>query len=263
MSTVRKSHSRMLAACRAETQPSWTRAAAARARSPRAGGFPNGAGRDADAESNELALDAPVPPAGILAHQPHHQLTHIVRCRWRPGRRCGYVQRRATSSRCQRSSVAGDTRNDDHARRGSARLSAASSARSAERSCGRAIWRSSTCSWWRRTRSRSPSRAPTASAAQTAPADAAAPSTETRTPCPENDPPRPPTRQAESFTANTYHAGVDSAQRSFRHPRVPVPGRLLIDRSAPASLALAHSAQPQSGRGFAHTERVLAGDTLR
>jgi hypothetical protein len=144
VSTVRKSHSRMLAACRAETQPSWTRAAAARARSPRAGGFPNGAGRDADAESNELALDAPVPPAGILAHQPHHQLTHIVRCRWRPGRRCGYVQRRATSSRCQRSSVAGDTRNDDHARRGSARLSAASSARSAERSCGRAIWRSST-----------------------------------------------------------------------------------------------------------------------
>ena len=49
----------------------------------------------------------------------------------RPGRRCGYVQRRDTSSRCQRSSVAGVTKNDTHARRGSARLNAASRARSA------------------------------------------------------------------------------------------------------------------------------------
>ena len=70
----------------------------------------------------------------------------------RPGRRCGYVQRRDTSSRCQRSSVAGVTKNDGHARRGSVRLNAASSARSSGRSCGRVTWRPSTCSWWRRTR---------------------------------------------------------------------------------------------------------------
>jgi hypothetical protein len=58
----------------------------------------------------------------------------------RPGRRCGYVQRRATSSRCQRSSVAGDTTNDARAARGSTRLNAASSARSLGQSCGRATW---------------------------------------------------------------------------------------------------------------------------
>jgi gamma-glutamyltranspeptidase / glutathione hydrolase len=44
-------------------------------------------------------------------------------------------------------SVAGVTKNDDHARRGRARLNAASSARSLGRSCGRTTWRSSTCSW--------------------------------------------------------------------------------------------------------------------
>ena len=70
----------------------------------------------------------------------------------RPGRRPVYVQRRATSSRCQRSSVAGVTKNDAHARRGNARLNAASSARSAGRSCERATWRWSSCCWWRSTR---------------------------------------------------------------------------------------------------------------
>jgi hypothetical protein len=70
----------------------------------------------------------------------------------RPGRRYAYVQRRATSSRCQRRTVAGLTKNEDHAERGSARLKAASSARSTVPSCGRATWRSSTCNWWRSTR---------------------------------------------------------------------------------------------------------------
>src|SRR5439155_23483064 len=37
----------------------------------------------------------------------------------RPARRCGYVQRRATSRWCQRSSVRGLTENADQARRGS------------------------------------------------------------------------------------------------------------------------------------------------
>jgi hypothetical protein len=53
-----------------------------------------------------------------------------------------YVQRRAT--RCQRSSVAGETINDDHADRGSERLRATSSTRSAGRSRGRATSRRST-----------------------------------------------------------------------------------------------------------------------
>jgi hypothetical protein len=53
--------------------------------------------------------------------------------------RCGYVQRRATSSRCQRKTVAGVTKSDRrHARRGSTRLNAATSTRSACVSCGRA-----------------------------------------------------------------------------------------------------------------------------
>src|SRR5262249_61170691 len=56
-----------------------------------------------------------------------------------PGRRRGYVQRRTTSSRCQRRSVAGVTNTDDFQRcRDSTRLSAVKSARSACGSCGRA-----------------------------------------------------------------------------------------------------------------------------
>jgi hypothetical protein len=54
----------------------------------------------------------------------------------RPTLRRGYVQRRATSWRCQRKSVTGDTKKDDHAGLGSERLSAASSSRSAGRSRG-------------------------------------------------------------------------------------------------------------------------------
>ncbi len=56
----------------------------------------------------------------------------------RPTLRREYVQRRATSCRCQRKRVAGETRNDDQPDRGSERLSAASSARSAGLSLGRA-----------------------------------------------------------------------------------------------------------------------------
>jgi hypothetical protein len=57
----------------------------------------------------------------------------------RPGGRCDYVQRRATSSRCQRNSVAGVTNADlRHARLGSTRLNAANSALSAGVNRGRA-----------------------------------------------------------------------------------------------------------------------------
>jgi hypothetical protein len=68
--------------------------------------------------------------------------------RGRPRLCRGYVQRRATSWRCQRKSVTGDTRNDDHSGRGSERLSAASSSWSAGHSRGRPTRRCKTCSWW-------------------------------------------------------------------------------------------------------------------
>jgi hypothetical protein len=53
-------------------------------------------------------------------------------------RRWGYVQRRRTRSRCQRSSVAGCTNNRRQARRGSSRTSPATTARSAQSTRGRA-----------------------------------------------------------------------------------------------------------------------------
>src|SRR5207247_720409 len=70
----------------------------------------------------------------------------------RPTLRREYVQRRATSSRCQRTSVAGETKSVDQAERGNERLNAANSTRSAGRGRGRATRRRKTCSWWRSTR---------------------------------------------------------------------------------------------------------------
>ncbi len=54
-----------------------------------------------------------------------------------PGFACEYVQRRATSWRCQRSSVPGVTGKLAHTGRGSERLNAARNARSARISLGR------------------------------------------------------------------------------------------------------------------------------
>jgi hypothetical protein len=71
--------------------------------------------------------------------------------RGRPGRRPGYVQRRATSRRCHTSSVSGVTNNERHRSRGSRRLAAAKKARSAGRSAGRDICRRKTAISWRRT----------------------------------------------------------------------------------------------------------------
>jgi hypothetical protein len=68
------------------------------------------------------------------------------------GALAGYLQRRRTSSRCQRNSVAGWTRNEYCLARGRTWVSAASTARSAARRRGRAICRLSTCNSWRRRR---------------------------------------------------------------------------------------------------------------
>lgn len=69
----------------------------------------------------------------------------------RPSRLCGYVQRLATSRRCQRSTVSGLTNSELQLARGSSRLAAASSARSACRSRGRPTCRRRTSSSWRST----------------------------------------------------------------------------------------------------------------
>ena len=70
----------------------------------------------------------------------------------RPGLRCEYVHRRATSWRCQRSSVSGFTGKLAQATRGSERLSAANSARSARVSLGRRLWRRRIANSWRSNR---------------------------------------------------------------------------------------------------------------
>jgi hypothetical protein len=74
--------------------------------------------------------------------------------RGRPGVRCGYVQRRLTSSACQRSSVRGVTIRDSWRRRAvqSRRVRAARIARSVQDSRGDLTWRCRTAIWWRSTR---------------------------------------------------------------------------------------------------------------
>jgi hypothetical protein len=67
--------------------------------------------------------------------------------RGRP-RRCGYVQRRRTRSRCQRSRVVGWTIKPCQAGRGRSRAKPASTARSAQSTRGRATWRRSTATSW-------------------------------------------------------------------------------------------------------------------
>jgi hypothetical protein len=64
----------------------------------------------------------------------------------RPGKRRRYVHFLATSSRCQRNSVCGETRNTDQRSRGSSLLTAASNTRSRRRNGGRFTDRRSTTS---------------------------------------------------------------------------------------------------------------------
>jgi len=63
--------------------------------------------------------------------------------------RPAYVQRLATSRRCQRSSVAGWTTNERQPDRGSSRLAAARNTRSADFRSARPLCRRSTASSWR------------------------------------------------------------------------------------------------------------------
>jgi hypothetical protein len=84
--TVRKSHSRMLAACAHKNSAQLV------SRRFGAGSIPASRGivetvlrSELDAESDQLTLDPPVPPTRILAREPHDELTDLLRRR-RPTR---------------------------------------------------------------------------------------------------------------------------------------------------------------------------------
>jgi hypothetical protein len=82
-----------------------------------------------ETEAVQLADDPLVTPARILARQAKNQLTGLA-ADWGRPIRTGYVQRRATRRRCQRSNVVGVTRNDRQVDRGNNRLVAARKDRS-------------------------------------------------------------------------------------------------------------------------------------
>jgi hypothetical protein len=107
--------------------------------------------RHRQAESVELADNPLIAPARILPRQPRRTSSRVSGLiGGRPTRR-GYVQRRVTSHRCQRKSVAGVTMNAVQRSRGSSRLKAAKKARSALVNGGRATRRRNTTSSWRST----------------------------------------------------------------------------------------------------------------
>ena len=89
-----------------------------RRRQPSAGeDVPDRGGRDGNAELAQLADDPQVAPARVLARKTQDQLADLTADGRTAGWRCAYVQRRATSRRCQRSSVSGRTRKTLHAPR--------------------------------------------------------------------------------------------------------------------------------------------------
>jgi hypothetical protein len=101
--------------------------------------------RDPMAEPDQLAMDPPVTPAGILGAIRSTSCWTLGPVGGRPPRR-GALQRRRTRSRCQRSTVSGATNSRGQWPRGTSRLSAACSARSAQHGRGRATCRRSTAS---------------------------------------------------------------------------------------------------------------------
>ena len=106
----------------------------------------NGARRDAEAELAELAGDALIAPARVLAREPQHKLSLLRVDRRPPGPRRAYVHRLRTSSRCQRSRVWGVTSRPWRRRGESRRLVAARKARSLDRRLGRSTCRRRTSS---------------------------------------------------------------------------------------------------------------------
>jgi hypothetical protein len=102
--------------------------------------------RDADAETLELADERLYPQCGFSRASRTISSRSERSSGGRPAFLWVYVQRRATSWRCQRSSVSGLTARFVQAARGTRRLSAANSARSARVSLARPACRRSTAS---------------------------------------------------------------------------------------------------------------------
>jgi hypothetical protein len=100
-----------------------------------------------DAKLAQFALDPHAAPPRVLTRQAQHQLTKRGSSGGRPGKRRRYVHFLATSSRCQRNSVCGETRNTDQRLRGSSVLTAASNIRSLRRNGGRFTVLPNTPSW--------------------------------------------------------------------------------------------------------------------
>ncbi len=106
--------------------------------SGRAEDFPCGGGADLVAESGEFAVDAPIPPGGILVARRTVRARTPAGMVGRPARMGGVVQRRRTRCRCQRRIVAGVTTNPWRRRAGSSPARVAITARSVQLICG---WR--------------------------------------------------------------------------------------------------------------------------
>src|SRR5437867_1968879 len=115
----------MLAACaRKKACQESPKALAGGAKFRLAQNLPYRRGGDDDAEVIQLARDPLVAPARVLARQPEHQLADLVADR-RPPAATAICPAAGDEARCQRSSVAGVTRNDRQLDRGNYRLAAA------------------------------------------------------------------------------------------------------------------------------------------
>src|SRR6266511_3036255 len=152
VSTVKKSHATIPCAC-------------ARRNAPHDVPRRRGAGPKPERLRIDLIVVAPTGMPSLhsspwIRTQPHLEFSRARRntsprsagsSGGRPGQRRRYLHFLRTSSRCQRSSVCGETRNTDQRSRGSSPPAAASSSRSPLRSSGRFAVRRSTASWCRST----------------------------------------------------------------------------------------------------------------
>jgi hypothetical protein len=134
-----------------ELGPRWSGSARRWVDAGRVQDLPDGRGADLVAEAGEFAVDASVSPRRILGGQADPQGAHAAGMAGRPGRVGWVVQRRATSRRCQRKTVAGAMSRPRRWRTGSSRVRAAIRARSVQVIRGRGVRRRSTASWWRST----------------------------------------------------------------------------------------------------------------
>jgi hypothetical protein len=130
---VEEVHRQQPGRLRAQEVPPTGVAAAGRGSQARTGqDAPDGAGTDPVPQPEQLTLDAPVPPARVLAGHPHDQILHLVADRWA----AGPVRVRPTPpdqpAVPRQQGGRGVTRRYSRTQRGSSRASADSTARSGQ-----------------------------------------------------------------------------------------------------------------------------------